>query len=113
MIVDQDPNNIINIIRKIKIIMMSIMKTNIMNSKVMKISDPDKGNNTDHKDNKITDSKKKRILITNKILNSNKILASNKILINKNKILVIDNKINIISANSLKLSIINKILNTM
>jgi len=44
MIVDQDPNNKINIIRKRKIIMMSIMKTNIMNSKIMKISDPDNSN---------------------------------------------------------------------
>lgn len=44
MIVDQDPNNKTNIIRKRKIIMMSIMKTNIMNSKIMKISDPDNSN---------------------------------------------------------------------
>ena len=44
MIVNQDPNNKTNIIRKRKIIMMSIMKTNIMNSKIMKISDPDNSN---------------------------------------------------------------------
>ena len=44
MIVDQDPNNKTNIIRKRKIIMMSIMKTNIMNSKIMKISDLDNSN---------------------------------------------------------------------
>ena len=44
MIKDQVPNNKTNIIRKRKIIMMSIMKTNIMNSKIMKISDPDNSN---------------------------------------------------------------------
>ena len=44
MIVDQDPNNKTNIIRKRRIIMMSIMKTNIMNSKIMKILDPDNSN---------------------------------------------------------------------
>ena len=44
MIIDQDPNNKSNIIRKRKIIMMSIMKTNIMNSKIMKISDLDNSN---------------------------------------------------------------------
>ena len=44
MIVDQDPNNKTNIIRKRRIIMMSIMKTNIMISKIMKILDPDNSN---------------------------------------------------------------------
>ena len=44
MIKDQVPNNKTNIIRKRKIIMMSIMKTNIMNSKIMKISDLDNSN---------------------------------------------------------------------
>ena len=44
MIVNQDPNNKTNIIRKRKIIMMSIMKTNIMNSKIMKISYLDNSN---------------------------------------------------------------------
>jgi hypothetical protein len=44
MIVDQEPNNKTYIIRKRKIIMMSIMKTNIMNSKIMKISDPNNSN---------------------------------------------------------------------